>query len=52
MRQPGVQKVDLPIGTLGAQAFPHVDYADAYAIRLPGGKPNDLDADDPPVQRA
>jgi hypothetical protein len=43
MRQPSVQKVDLPTEALVAQAFPRIDYADAYAVRLPAGVPNDLD---------
>jgi hypothetical protein len=38
-----VQKVNLPSETLAARAFPHMDYADAYAVRLPAGAPNDLD---------
>ena len=38
-----MQKVDLPTETLVARAFPHIDYADAYAVRLPAGEPNDLD---------
>jgi hypothetical protein len=44
MRQPNVQIVELPTGTLVARAFPHVDYADAYRVRLPAGVPNDLDS--------
>jgi hypothetical protein len=43
VRQPNVEKVALPTGALIAQAFPCIDYADAYAMQLPGGKPNDLD---------
>jgi len=43
MRQPSVQKVDLPTETLVARAFPRIDYADAYCMRLPAGQPNDLD---------
>jgi hypothetical protein len=39
-----VQKVDLPTETLVARAFPRIDYADAYRMRLPNGVPNDLDA--------
>jgi len=38
-----VQKIDLPTETLAARAFPRLDYADAYRIRLPDGMPNDLD---------
>jgi hypothetical protein len=34
---PAVEKVDLPAGTLIAQAFPRLDYADAYRIRLRNG---------------
>lgn len=44
MRQPSVQKVDLPAQTLAARAFERPDYADAYRVRLPDGVPNDLDA--------
>jgi hypothetical protein len=44
MRQPNVQKVNLPTETLVAQAFPHTDYADAYRMQLPAGAPRDLDA--------
>jgi len=44
VRQPSVQKVDLPTETLVARAFPRIDYADAYRVRLPDGVPNDLDA--------
>jgi hypothetical protein len=44
MSQPRVQKVDLPTGTLVAQAFPRIDYADAYRVQQPPGAPNDLDA--------
>jgi hypothetical protein len=44
MRQPRVQKVDLPAGILVARAFPRIDYADAYSLRLPDGASNDLDA--------
>ena len=44
MRQPNVQKVDLPTKTLAALAFPRIDYADAYRMRLPDGAPNDIDA--------
>ena len=44
MREPWVQKVDLPTETLVVQAFPRLDYADAYRARLPNGAPNDLDA--------
>jgi hypothetical protein len=43
MRRPRVQKVDLPSSTLLARVFPHIDYADAYAVRLPNGAPHDLD---------
>jgi hypothetical protein len=43
MRQPSVQKVALPTETLVAMAFPRIDYADAYSLRLPAGEPNDLD---------
>ena len=43
MRQPSVQKVDLPTQTLIVRAFPRRDYADAYRVRLPAGAPNDLD---------
>ena len=43
MRQPGVQKVNLPSEALVARAFPRIDYADAYGVRLPDGAPNDLD---------
>jgi hypothetical protein len=41
--QPSVQKVDLPTETLIARVFPHIDYADAYSVRLPAGVPNNLD---------
>lgn len=44
MGQPQVEKVDLPAGTLIARAFPRVDYADSYAVQLPAGAPNSLDA--------
>lgn len=44
MRKLNVQKVDLPTETLVARAFPRLDYADAYRVRLPDGAPNDLDA--------
>ena len=44
MRQPSIEKVDLPSETLVAQAFARPDYADAYRVRLPAGAPNDLDA--------
>jgi hypothetical protein len=44
VRQPSVQKVDLPPEALAARAFPRLDYADAYCVRLPAGAPNDLDA--------
>jgi hypothetical protein len=44
MRQPHVQKVALPPQTLVAWAFPRLDYADAYRMRLPDGAPNNLDA--------
>jgi hypothetical protein len=43
VRQPRVQKIDLPTETLVARAFPRIDYADAYGMRLPAGEPNDLD---------
>jgi hypothetical protein len=42
--QPIVQKVELPAGTLGALAFPHPDYADAYRVRLPDGASSDPEA--------
>jgi hypothetical protein len=42
--QPIVQKVELPAGTLGALAFPHPDYADAYRVRLPDEAPSDPEA--------
>ncbi|MDQ2995568.1 MAG: DUF2867 domain-containing protein [Chloroflexota bacterium] len=44
MYQPDVQKVDLPTETLAALAFPRIDYADAYRMRLPASVPNDIDA--------
>src|SRR5688500_19918521 len=44
MRQLRVQKVALPPQTLVARAFPRLDYADAYRMRLPDGAPNNLDA--------
>jgi hypothetical protein len=44
MSQSRVRKVDLPAGTLVAQAFPRLDYADCYCVPLPAGAPNDLDA--------
>jgi hypothetical protein len=44
MRQPNVQKVDLPARTLAALAFPQIDYADAYCMRLLDRAPNDIDA--------
>jgi hypothetical protein len=44
MGQPQVLKVDLPAGTLVARAFPRIDYADTYAMHLPAGAPNSLDA--------
>jgi len=43
VRQPHVQKIDLPNATLAAQAFSQIDYADAYRMRLPASAPNDLD---------
>jgi hypothetical protein len=39
-----VELVDIPRGSLIANAFPHVDYADAYRVRLPASAPNDIDA--------
>ncbi len=44
MYQSDVQKVDLPTETLAALAFPRIDYADAYRMRLPASVPNDIDA--------
>jgi len=43
MQQPSVQKVDLPANALITRAFPHMDYADAYQVRLPAAAPTDLD---------
>jgi hypothetical protein len=39
-----IEPVGLPHGSLIAGAFPHVDYADAYRVRLPAGAPSDIDA--------
>jgi len=39
-----IQKVALPRGTLIAGAFPRIDYADAYRVRLPAGSPRDIDS--------
>jgi hypothetical protein len=38
-----VEKVPPPAGSLVAQAFPRLDYADAYRARLPGSGPHALD---------
>jgi hypothetical protein len=43
MHQPSVQKVVLPPHSLVEHAFSHLDYADAYRVRLPAGAPTDLD---------
>jgi hypothetical protein len=39
-----IERVSIPRGSLIASAFPHVDYADAYRVRLPAGAPSDIDA--------
>lgn len=38
-----VELVDIPRESLIANVFPHVDYADAYRVRLPAGAPNDIE---------
>jgi len=44
MRQDLVHKVGLPKGTLAFQAFPRIDYADAYRAMLPAGCRQDIDS--------
>jgi hypothetical protein len=39
-----VERVSIPRGSLIAGVFPHVDYADAYRVRLPASAPSDMDA--------
>lgn len=39
----GVEVVEVPTSSLAAQAFKHVDYADAYRVRLPAGHHPDID---------
>jgi hypothetical protein len=39
-----IEPVEIPRETLVSRAFAHIDYADAYRVRLPAGSPHDVDA--------
>src|SRR5690349_22667545 len=38
-----IEHVNIPRESLIANIFSHVDYADAYRVRLPAGAPRDID---------
>ena len=44
MKTSAIEKTVVPPGTLAADVFPRVDYADAYRVQLPPGAPRDVDA--------
>jgi hypothetical protein len=39
-----VERISIPGDSLIAGAFPQIDYADAYRVRLPAGAPDDIEA--------
>lgn len=40
----GIEVVPIPQGSLGESAFEHIDYADAYRVRLPGARHYDFES--------
>jgi Protein of unknown function (DUF2867) len=44
INKPRIRKVSVPEGSLAAQSFARVDYADAYRLRLPDDAPHDVES--------